>query len=460
MTGIERVGVHIPRLRLSRNAISAVWGSRERAGTRAVANWDEDALSMAVQAAESCLQDVNRNTIDMIIVASTTLPYAEKQAAAIAAEALDLRTDVETLDVGSSLRAGTQALKLGLNILQAGGQRVLVACADTRLTRAGSRAEEDFGDAAVAFLLGPNTMVHLEPLTTRPSTAVHYWRLPGEQFVRQSDERFGSKIVYQGEIKAAIRVAMVNGDLLADDVTFAAIAGPNYAAVREAANESGIEVGKLAGEAVYDNVGHCGVATGPLCLVAALERAGPGVKVLLVDHGDGVDVMLATTAAAVCQRNALATELAGGIPITYEQFLKFKGLLEAETVNPYTSEIALWRDSRYQIRLHAPRCDKCGAIQYPPRRVCWLCRNKDEFTEVRLARDGHLCTFTVEHLFPVPEGHLITAVVDLSDGARLYTQMVDCRPEEVTIGMPVRLAFRRLHQGKGLHHYFWKAVPH
>lgn len=459
MSGIERVGVHVPRYRLARSEIAAAWGGRVRPGARAVAGWDEDALSMAVQAAEQCLGDVDRSTVDLVIVASTTLPYAEKQTAALAAEALDLRPDVETVDVGSSLRGATQALKLGLHALAAGARRVLVTCADSRPARAGSRMEAEFGDAAVAFLLGPEAPVTLRPLTTRPSTAFDYWRLADDRFVRQGDERFGSKVIYQGEVRAAVQAALRGAGLTAEDIAALALAGADYRAAVAAGADSGFPAAKVAGQAVYSGIGQCGVATAPLCLVAALEAVQAGESALLVGYGDGVDVLLVTAAAAAPFGTPLRDELAGGIAMQYGQFLKVKALVEEEPIDPYTSEIALWRDARYLVRLHAPRCNQCGAVQYPPRRVCWQCRHKDDFTEVRLARAGRLYTSTVEYLFPVPDAHLITAVVDLSDGARIYTQLVDCLPDQVAVDMPLRLVFRRVHQGKGLNHYFWKAVP-
>jgi uncharacterized OB-fold protein len=51
------------------------------------------------------------------------------------------------------------------------------------------------------------------------------------------------------------------------------------------------------------------------------------------------------------------------------------------------------------------------------------------------------------------------AVVDLEGGGRVYVQMTDCTPEEVIIGAPVQLTFRRLHAGGDNYNYYWKARP-
>ena len=436
-----------------------MWGGRAKAGDRSVANYDEDTVTMAVEAAQQCLDGVDRDTIDMVILASTTLPYAEKQAAAIVAEALDLRTGVDTLDVASSLRCGTQALRAGINALAGGARRVLVAVADQRKSQAGSKTEPEMGDGAVALLLGPDSAVSIRNLRSEYSTAMDRWRLPGDDFVRQGDERFTSKVLYEDGVAAAIKQVLAEARLKPEQINKVAVSGSDHRASVAAAVGGGFKAAAVAGEVVYTKVGHCGAAAGLLNLLAGLEQAAAGDAVLLANYGDGTDVLLATAQAPQPLGTSLARALDDGRPLKYAQFLRFKSLVETETVTPYTSEISIWRDNKYLTRLHGPRCNKCGAIQYPPRRICYKCNTKDNFTEVALAKQGTLFTFTVEHLFPIPDTRLVTGAVDLTDGTRLYTQLTDCPAEDAQIGMNLRLVLRVLHRGGGFYHYFWKAAP-
>lgn len=459
MTGIEKLGVHIPKYRLARTEIAALWGGRAKAGERSVASYDEDAVTMAVEAAEQCLDGVDRGTIDLVVLSSTTLPYAEKQAAAMVAEALDLRTGIDTLDIASSLRGGTQALRVGLNALANGARRVLVAVADLRKTEAGGRMEPDMGDGAAAFLLGPDAAVAVRPLRTEYSTTMDRWRLAGEETVRTGDDRFTSKIVFQDSLAAAIRQAMADSNLTPALIRKIAIPGADHRAALSAAAAAGFKADAVAGEEVYAKAGHCGAAMGPIMLASALEQAKAGDAVLLANYGDGADVLLATANGAQPVGAPVQRALAGARALKYGQFLRIKGLVETETITPYTSEISIWRDAAHLQRLRAPKCAHCGAIQYPPRRICYKCRTKDQFVEVPLAKHGTLFTFTVEHLYPVPDNRLITGVVDLADGARIFTQITDCVPDDVKVGMNMRLAFRALHRGGGFYHYFWKAAP-
>src|SRR5439155_220769 len=122
---------------------------------KAVANWDEDALTMAVAAAIVCLDGVDRASVDGVLFASTSYAFKEKQGAAIIAKALDLRRDVLTADLGDSLRAGTNALRAAIDSIKAGSaKRVLVVIGDTRMAAPRSALEANLGDAGVAFLVG------------------------------------------------------------------------------------------------------------------------------------------------------------------------------------------------------------------------------------------------------------------------------------------------------------------
>ena len=104
----------MPRLRLKRETIAQAMGwlsppnARVPVGERAVCNWDEDALTLAVAAARDCLR--GQAAPQAVTLASTTLPFIDRSNAALLAAALDLPAQIETADVTGSLRAATGAL--------------------------------------------------------------------------------------------------------------------------------------------------------------------------------------------------------------------------------------------------------------------------------------------------------------------------------------------------------------
>src|SRR2546425_5908776 len=154
MVGITSYGAYVPMLRLP---LAAIGGGAVKPGgpEKAVANWDEDAVTMAVAAAIDCLRGIERASVDGVLFASTSYPLKEKQASALVARALDLRRDVITADVGDSLRAGTTALRIAIDAVKAGSaQRVLVVAGETRMAAPRSALEPNLGDGAAAFPVG------------------------------------------------------------------------------------------------------------------------------------------------------------------------------------------------------------------------------------------------------------------------------------------------------------------
>ncbi len=87
-TGIVSYGAYIPIYRLKRDEIARAWSRGSMGGERAVANYDEDSVTMAVEAVIDCLKDSDRQVVDGLYFASTTPPYREKQSASLIASPL------------------------------------------------------------------------------------------------------------------------------------------------------------------------------------------------------------------------------------------------------------------------------------------------------------------------------------------------------------------------------------
>jgi uncharacterized OB-fold protein len=122
-----------------------------------------------------------------------------------------------------------------------------------------------------------------------------------------------------------------------------------------------------------------------------------------------------------------------------------------------------WRETPQRYRLEAARCTKCGKIHYPPRRICDACGSRD-FEQAKLPFTGKLATYTVIRVAPSgfeDEAPFAIGVVELDNGVRLQCQVVDCDFDQLKVGLPVKLEFRRIQQDgeAGMIHYGHKAVP-
>ncbi|NQT48240.1 MAG: hydroxymethylglutaryl-CoA synthase family protein [Chloroflexi bacterium] len=119
MVGIVSYGAYIPMYRLGRETLASVWGKSQGRGEKAIANADEDTITMAIEAVIDCLTDIDRRVVDGILLASTTTPYKEKQSASIVRAAADLREDVTSMDITNSLRSCSNAFSMAMNTVKA-----------------------------------------------------------------------------------------------------------------------------------------------------------------------------------------------------------------------------------------------------------------------------------------------------------------------------------------------------
>src|SRR5262249_26174155 len=161
MIGITAYGAYIPRRRLQRRAVAEAnkWFAPGLVGTakgeRAMANFDEDAITLAVEAGRDCLPAADplkdRAFVDAIYFASTSMPFDDRQNAGIVTQALQLPESVSSADVTSSQRAGLSALLMALDAVGGGRVRTpLVVAGEHRKARAASPQELAYGDAAAA----------------------------------------------------------------------------------------------------------------------------------------------------------------------------------------------------------------------------------------------------------------------------------------------------------------------
>ena len=97
MAGIVSYGAYIPYYRLPRSVIGNAWGQAGGRGEKAVANFDEDSITMSVAAGMDCLNGIDPKAVDALFMATTSSPYKERQNSTIVSVALDLREDIRNV---------------------------------------------------------------------------------------------------------------------------------------------------------------------------------------------------------------------------------------------------------------------------------------------------------------------------------------------------------------------------
>ena len=464
MIGIVAAGAHVPRYRLSGKTLAAVWGTGG-VGERAVANYDEDSLTMAAEAALNALHGRDVARIGACFFASTTPPYLEKSSATLLAAVADLGPAVLTADLGGSLRSGTTALRLALDTVKAGtATEALVAAADIRPVAPGTPEEIQIGDGAGAVLVGSaDVIASYEGGASVSREFTDVWRGPGDRYLTVlPDMTFVKAYGLDKHIGEAVEGALHATGRKREDIAKIVLYAPDARTHAALVKQLRLPDHALPKEPVIGRAGNTGSASCLLGLAAALEECHPGDQVLVVAYGSGADALLfqcTDRLAGAAMRRPVSAQLAQGKPLThYGRFLSFRRHVETEVMRAFSSVPTMVREERQDLRLYGQKCADCGAVSYPRRHLCWQCSSKN-LGEYRLSRRGKVFTFTRDHLIPSPDPPTVMVSADLEGGGRFYGQLTDCDPAAVTFEQPVELCFRRIHEGEGIINYFWKFRP-
>lgn len=475
-TGILSFGAYIPRKRLQRAAIHATnkWfagglGGLAK-GERAIANWDEDPVTMAVEAARETLEGVDRATLGSIGLASTTLPFADRLNAGIVKEALNLDDATGAFDTGGSQRAATSALIQALAAAKGGAKPHLALASEMRLSQPASEGEMVHGDGAAALLVGSGELV-AKFLGSHSTTIdfVDHFRASGQRFDYGWEARWTRDEGLTGLTAKALKQAFAA--LGIDPASVSRFIMPMTA--RGIAEGLAKKVG-VAAEAVADRlsdrVGDTGVAHPYLLLAAALEQAEAGETIVLAGYGQGVDILAFEATGRGMGRGSVGRALERGIKDeNYARWLFHRGNLaldrgmraEADEKQPGTS---LWRNRKAVLGLVGGRCTETGTVQFPKSDISVNPNRPASHTQEdypladKIAR---ITTYTADSLTYSPDPPGYYGMIDFEGGGRMTAEFTDCAAEDIEVGRPVRMMFRikARDERRDFTKYFWKAVP-
>jgi len=481
MIGITSFGGYIPRYRLSRETIvrNMAWYSPVimaiADGEKSVANWDEDAVSMAVAAARDCMAGRDKRDLDGVILASTTLPFTDRLNAGIVAAALNMKEDgVSNVDFTSCIKAGTTAAISALESIETGRRNnILVVASDQRRTKMATTSEMFFGDGAAALLFGTNDVI-AEFMGSHSVNCdfIDHYRGAGREFDYGWEERWQRDEGYGKIIPRAIGgFLQKTGMKIAD---FNKVIYPCYfkGTHRGIAGKLGIKTEQIQ-DTMHSVCGDTGTAHPFVMLISALEEAKPGDRLLLASFGQGCDVMAFEVTDGItgfeCP-NGIKGSLANRSELTsYQRYSKFRDLIAADLgirgeANPDSALTILWRKRKMLLGLVGVKCRKCGTPQFPPMPVCVNpdCWTAGEFDEYEFAdKKAEILMFTGDMLAASVDPPAIYGLIGYDGGGRTMLDFTDCDLDQIAVGMEVAMSFRKRYFDKerGFTGYFWKAVP-
>jgi 3-hydroxy-3-methylglutaryl CoA synthase len=482
MVGITGYGAYVPRLRLQRAAAAKAnaWLAPnlmgKAKGERAMANWDEDAITMAVEAARDALGPADdRAYVKTLLFATTTAPFSDRLNAGIVSAALTLERSAGAADVTGSQKAGVTALSTALATasgLPPGGH-ALVCAADKRRARAASAQELDFGDAGAAFLIGGEDVL-ADWIGGAVTTAdfVDHFRGEGEEFDYSWEERWIRDEGFAKLVPPTIERALKSAKVAGGDVTHFILPSVFKGVPESIAKKLGVKP-----EAVRDSmsatIGEAGCAHALLMFAHALETAKEGDVFVVAQFGQGCEanVFRATKKVETWKpQRGVSGWLANRKEETnYMKFLVFNDLVEwdrgmrAEKDNK-TALTTLYRANDQILGLVGGRCKETGTVQFPRTRISVNpnAPTVDTQEPYKFAeRAASVLTWSADYLTYAmsPPNHY--GMITFEGGGRIFMDITDVEPGDVDSGVGVRMAFRvkEKDERRGFTRYFWKAVP-
>jgi 3-hydroxy-3-methylglutaryl CoA synthase len=438
MRGILGWGAYVPHRRLDRTQIAAIAGTGGGKGTRAVASYDEDATTMAVEAARAALRGVDAAP-DSLWFSTTSPAYLDKTNATAIHAALRLDRSAAAYDAVGSVRSAVAALR---GAFEAGKPSLAVA-GDVRVGRPGSADESAGGDAAAALLIANDSdgplLAELRACAGVTEEFVDRWRVPGEAGSKVWEERFG-ETKYVPLAAEALKTALGYAGIGPESVDALVVAGLHERACAAAAKASGVPADNIV-DRLAATVGNPGAAQPYLLLAQALEAAKPGQTIVLLVLSDGADALVLRTTDAIATyrpQRPVHSQVMAGAPVAYGRYLAWRGLLPVEPPRrpepARPSSSAAGRSTDWKFGLEGA----AGALA---------------------DQRGTVTTFTIDKLAYSQSPPVVFAVVDFDGGQRLPVELTDVDADEVAIGMRVEMTFRRLFTADGIANYFWKARP-
>lgn len=422
MAGVSAIGVYLPRAVVRETGATA----------RRVAAGDEDALTLAVEATERCLEQVEPLTFGGLFFASTTAPFRETPLSSVIATACDLPRDIVTADFGGSARAGLSALLSAIRAVEGGVRRILVVAAD--------QGREEGGDGAVAAVV--DAKGRLAQLLASAAVA--------EDFGFQSPAPAPDPERPLRDLAEVVERVINEYGVGPDELSSLAASGVSADVLARLAELAA--VGDRIATEHFDTIGMLGTAEPLMRLAVALERATPGDRIVVAAGSHGAEAALfqiGDGAGSDACRPSLPS-VAAAATNAADSAARVGPLVwhagdDSEEGRPAGEPL---RDSMRNTRLYGSRCAACGGVEFPEAASCSSCGAREGLEPAKLAKRGRVHSLDAA----------ARARVELEGGGEIELDSTDASVSALEEGASIRLTLRRASTSAAAR-YVWKVRP-
>ena len=472
MSGIQSIASYLPGFEMQRSVITAqlAWFDpnlkAQAKGVRRVANWDEDAITMAVAAARRAVS-ASSDEINCLTFATTSAPFLDRSNSNLISEALSLLGTTLTTDSTGSQRAATSAL---LSALRAATPETSLLCAaDRRAALPGSANELRYGDAAAAVVTGAQDgLARFLAGATIGSDFVDHYRTAERATDYNFEDRWIRDVGVKQLIPQAVKQALTAAGRDIEAIDHLVLPIPAHHA------KTVIKSLGLPERALVDNlfatIGDSGVGHGLLMLDQCIRSAQAGQTICLVGFGQGCDALLFEACGNGDNIPGQSPEQQLPSAQSIDDYLKlpaFSRVLQLGTgiraeADKRTSISAYYRHHQTINSMLGSVCDACATPHFPPSRVCVACAAIDQLSDYSFAdRSARIKSFTEDWQTATPSPPMCYGNVEFEGGGNAFLELSDVAPDSLQVGSELRMQFRikDYDDNRGFRRYFWKPVP-
>jgi hydroxymethylglutaryl-CoA synthase len=458
---VAAVGAYAPLLRLDRAAaakalrFSGLGG--KQSGRRAVASWDEDPLTLAVEAARTLPQP------DAVVFASTSAPFVERSHATLLVDALALPPSTRTSDTAGSRRCAVSALRDAL----LGHGNTLIAAGEKRPAIAGSAQHLSDGDGGAAAMVSDHGAAQLLGHASLSHDLVDIYASRERPQSYAYEERFVRETAIAEVIAPTIKAACAAAGITPAEITRAAVHEPLAGCWRDISKLTGVTATNHAAD-LAQIVGDLGAAHALFAFALACADAREGDLVLLAGFGSGCDALVFRMTGAMPGADEAAALLRSGVAFDdYVRFLNLSGAVQLDwgvrsEFEQKAQATVLERYGRDMIGFIGGR-DAEGNVQFPKSRfpVRPGASAPETFEDIRLADcAAKIVSVTADRLNFTPDPPFWFGLVQFDNGARVMMEFTDSGGRAFVVGDAVRplLRIKSRDLRRGFRTYFWKAA--
>ncbi len=335
--GIVGYGAYVPRTRVKREEFASTWGITVSPGERAVCSYDEDVVTMAVEASLKALETVKKHGITPRNVGAIFSAYSDTKSMngllnVILAKTVGVSSDTHLFDMGHSHNAGASSWLTGIDAISSGRvSHALTVMSSNEAAAPGSELEPYIGAGATAFILGKeNIMSTIEEAYSYSGFFVDY--VTSDNVVQVYQQNFVEDQGYATFVSRSVNGLLEKTGKSIADFGHVMIQAPNERALSRIAKKLGCKENQLSGRDILQSIGYLGMNSIFMVLAKLLPSLPPGEEVLMVSYGSGASTAFQMKMTSnVSGNNRESDDFEKNKKyVDYLTYLRYQGLIEKE----------------------------------------------------------------------------------------------------------------------------------